>query len=183
MDPGRSVCGWALCSSPFSCVTHCRVWEVEDAGQSDGYLPQASVLVHRLFFVGHEQQCGPRAANFKEILQGWWVGGPPAANQRSRLALFLEGEWQIADTCFPIQPRDVKYALGMPESASSCLSLWSLVLLGGEGVVDSVKGGELRRSRGRNCTVNGTEILVLMEQLLIVLQVVLLVAMINVVTH
>lgn len=77
----------------------------------------------------------------------------------------------------------MKYALGMPESASLCLSLWSLVLLGGEGVVDSMKGGELRRSRGRNCSVNRTEILILMEWLLIVLQVVLHVAVINVVTH
>ena len=49
--------------------------------------------------------------------------------------------------------------------------------------MDSVKGGELRRARGRNCSVNGTGILILMEWLLIVLQGVLHVAVINVVTH
>lgn len=64
-----------------------------------------------------------------------------------------------------------------------CVSLWGLVLLGGEGVVDSVMGGELRRPRRRNCSVSGTEILVLLEWLLTVLQTALHVAVINAVTH
>lgn len=52
--PGEMSAAGHRAASPFSCVTHRRVWEVEDTGQSEGYLSQASVLVHRLFFVGHE---------------------------------------------------------------------------------------------------------------------------------
>lgn len=52
--PGEMFAAGHCAASPFSCVTHPRVWEVEDTGQSDGYLPQASRLVRWLFFVGHE---------------------------------------------------------------------------------------------------------------------------------
>ena len=52
--PGEMFAAGHCAASPFSWVTHHRVWDVEDTGQSEGYLPQASVLVHWLFFVGHE---------------------------------------------------------------------------------------------------------------------------------
>lgn len=76
----------------------------------------------------------------------------------------------------------MKYALGMPESASLCESVGLGAAWRG-GVVDSVIGGELRRSRGRNCSVSGTESLVLREWLLTVLQIALHGAVMNSVTH
>lgn len=42
----------------------------------------------------------------------------------------------------------MKCALGMPESASLCPGLWSLVLLGEEGAGGSALGGEIKNISG-----------------------------------
>lgn len=75
-------CTLLLIACPFSCVTHHSDWTVEKPlDRNEEYLPQASVLVHQLSFVGRKQQCvGHCTANLKEILQWWWVGGLPAAH-------------------------------------------------------------------------------------------------------
>lgn len=56
----------------------------------------------------------------------------------------------------------MKCASGMPQSASLCLSLWSLVLPGEEGVVGSGLGGEMQKSGERNYSVNRMEILLIL---------------------
>ena len=181
VDPGRNVCGWALCCIPFQLGDspqglgsgrHWTEWRVPPTGLCT--CPLALLCGSRITM--WTSSCKFQG-NLARVV-GWWA---TCCSLEVPSGSF-PGGWVV--DCWHLFSHPASGYEVCIRNAWKCVLVW---VCGAwrclEGSSDSVMGGELRRSRGRNCSVSGTESLVLREWLLTVLQIALHGAVMNSVTH